>query len=96
MINWCTILQIIGLMPNCLKNIVHFESLVKIITSTPHKINSSDLVPLKNHGFSNLAIHEKVQIIGYFIYINRVADELRVMPKSFTHSLELSVPYESS
>ncbi|MAA89880.1 MAG: hypothetical protein CL914_06800 [Deltaproteobacteria bacterium] len=29
MINWCTILQIIGLMPNYLKNIVHFADLLK-------------------------------------------------------------------
>ena len=66
------------------------------ITSTPHKMNPSDLIPLKKHGLSDLAIHDAVQIIGYFNYINRVAYALGVMPESFTHSWELSVPYESS
>ena len=37
-----------------------------------------DLSSLKQTGYSDRAIHDAVQIIGYFNYINRIADSLGV------------------
>ena len=38
----------------------------------------SDLDVLRGHGFDDQAITDAVQVIGYFNYINRVADALGV------------------
>jgi len=38
----------------------------------------ADIERLRQHGFSDEAIHLAAQIIGYFNYINRVADALHV------------------
>ena len=38
---------------------------------------------LRQHGFDDRSIHDTVQIIGYFNYINRVADALGVEPEFF-------------
>jgi hypothetical protein len=41
---------------------------------------------LRSVGWSDLAIHDAVQVISYFNYINRVADALGVEPeKGFPH-----------
>ena len=45
---------------------------------------------MRQHGFDDRGIHDAVQIIGYFNYINRVADALGVEPESFVR------PYEKS
>ena len=51
-----------------------------------------DLSSLKQTGYSDRAIHDAVQIIGYFNYINRIAYSLGVEPETFTHQWELSTP----
>ena len=51
-----------------------------------------DLYSLNQTGYSDRAIHDAVQIIGYFNYINRIADSLSVEPETFTHEWELSTP----
>lgn len=38
----------------------------------------ADLDALRRHGFTDEAIHDAVQVIAYFNYINRVADALGV------------------
>lgn len=38
----------------------------------------SDVVTLRSHGLSDCAIHDATQVIGYFNYINRIADGLHV------------------
>ena len=43
-----------------------------------------DFSSLKQNGYSDRAIHDAVQIIGYF-NINRIADSLGVEPETFTH-----------
>lgn len=48
------------------------------LTRHPHDIGRSDIETLQNHGLSDVAIHDAVQVIGYFNYINRVADGLGV------------------
>ena len=44
-----------------------------------------DLSSLKQTGYSDRPIHDAVQIIGYFNYINRFADSHGVEPETFTH-----------
>jgi alkylhydroperoxidase family enzyme len=36
----------------------------------------SDLDALRAHGLDDRAIHDATQVIGYFNYINRIADAL--------------------
>ena len=38
---------------------------------------------LRDHGLDDRTIHDATQIIGYFNYINRVADALGVEPETF-------------
>lgn len=38
----------------------------------------SDLEPLRAAGFDDVAIHDAIQVVSYFNYINRVADAVHV------------------
>ena len=38
----------------------------------------SDVETLRRQGFTDLAIHDVVQVVAYFNYINRIADGLGV------------------
>ena len=62
------------------------------VSEAPKQKKFEDLSPLKQSGYSYCAIHDAVQIIGYFNYINRIADSLGVEPETFTHQWELSTP----
>lgn len=42
-----------------------------------------DVARLRAVGLDDVAIHDAAQIIGFFNYINRVADALGVEPESF-------------
>ena len=53
------------------------------ITHHHHKMTPDDLDSLREHGFDDRAIHDAVQVIAYFNYINRVAHTLGVEPESF-------------
>ena len=46
-------------------------------------VGEADLAPLRAHGFSDEAITIAVQVIGYFNYINRIADGLGVEPEAW-------------
>jgi alkylhydroperoxidase family enzyme len=41
-------------------------------------VTREDLDVLRQHGFDDPVIHDAVQVISYFNYINRVADGLGV------------------
>ncbi len=43
---------------------------------------------LRQHGFNDVAIHDATQIVGYFNYINRVADALGIDEESFVNAWE--------
>ena len=60
------------------------------LTQRPQDSTAEDIDQLRQHGFDDRGIHDAVQIIGYFNYINRVADALGIEPESFTR------PYEKS
>jgi uncharacterized peroxidase-related enzyme len=51
------------------------------VTRAPHEISDADLEALRAHGFDDDQIHDAVQVIAYFNYINRVADALGVHPR---------------
>ena len=44
------------------------------MTLTPGAMNEADVQKLREHGFSDEAITVAAQVIGYFKYINRVAE----------------------
>lgn len=51
------------------------------LTLRPAEVGAADLEPLRAQGFDDRAIHDLVQVIGYFNYINRVADGLGTDPE---------------
>jgi uncharacterized peroxidase-related enzyme len=48
------------------------------LTLTPSAVGPGDVDRLRGHGFSDRAIHDAVQVIAFFNYVNRVADGLGV------------------
>ncbi len=48
------------------------------LTRTPWKITAQDIEALRAAGFSNAAILDICQIVGYFNFVNRLADGLGV------------------
>ncbi|HEX9581693.1 MAG TPA: hypothetical protein VF970_11370 [Gemmatimonadales bacterium] len=53
------------------------------LTHQQHGMEPADLEQVRRHGFDDRAIHDAVQVIGYFNYITRVADALGVEPETF-------------
>lgn len=53
------------------------------LTHHQHEVNENDLDDLRSVGLSDRAIHDAVQVIGYFNYITRVADGLGVEAEDF-------------
>jgi uncharacterized peroxidase-related enzyme len=48
------------------------------LTLRPSEMNEGDVRTLHDHGFSDEGVHDVVQVVSYFNYINRVADALHV------------------
>ena len=48
------------------------------LTRTPAKMTEQDVEELRAVGFDDVAIHDAIQVVSYFNYINRVADAVRV------------------
>lgn len=51
------------------------------LTKTPGAMAASDVQKLRDQGFSDRAVTDAAQVIGYFNYINRIADGLGVDPE---------------
>lgn len=51
------------------------------VTQTPSNCTRFDIEQIRNHGWSDAAIHDAVQVIAYFNYINRIADALGAEPE---------------
>lgn len=48
------------------------------LTLGPGSMTRDDVEQLRTHGLTDLEIHDVVQVVAYFNYINRVADGLGV------------------
>lgn len=48
------------------------------MTRTPGDMTESDIAHLRQHGLGDEAIHDAIQVIAFFNYINRIADAIRV------------------
>jgi len=46
------------------------------VTRTPAALGPADLDPLRAHDLTDRDLHDAVQVIAYFNYINRIADAL--------------------
>ena len=53
------------------------------LTLAPGEVDVTDLIPLRESGFDDDALTIAVQVIGYFNYINRIADGLGVDAESW-------------
>jgi uncharacterized peroxidase-related enzyme len=53
------------------------------ITHRQGEMSPADLDGLRAHGCDDRAIHDAVQVVGYFNYITRLADTLGVEPETF-------------
>ena len=53
------------------------------LTRDPAAMGEADVAGLRAAGLDDVAIHDAAQIIGFFNYINRVADALGVEPEAF-------------
>jgi len=48
------------------------------LTNLPSQVGREDADVLRAHGWDDIAIHDAIQVIGYFNYINRVADAVGI------------------
>lgn len=53
------------------------------LTLTPSQMDEADINQLRAVGLDDRTIHDATQIIGYFNYIDRIADALGVEPETF-------------
>jgi uncharacterized peroxidase-related enzyme len=48
------------------------------VTAKPASVRREDVERLRERGWSDAAIHDAVQVISYFNYVNRVADAIGI------------------
>jgi uncharacterized peroxidase-related enzyme len=51
------------------------------LTRSPNSMTREDVEALRAAGFSDTAIHDIVQITGFFAYYNRLAEGLGIEPE---------------
>ena len=51
------------------------------LTREPWNVGGPDADELRAHGLDDAAIHDAIQVISYFNYINRVADGVGIGPE---------------
>ena len=67
-------------------------SFAEKLTLRPRQMKSVDLSVLRSHGLGERAIHDAAQVVGYFNYINRIANSLGVPPEDDIHPWEHGPP----
>ena len=53
------------------------------LTLSPRAMGAADVEALREAGFDDRAIHDLAQVVGYFNYVNRIADGLGTDPETF-------------
>jgi uncharacterized peroxidase-related enzyme len=48
------------------------------LTREPASTGQAAVDALRDHGWSDEAIHDAIQVVGYFNYVNRVADAVGI------------------
>ena len=48
------------------------------LTRTPAAMVAGDVEALRAHALDDVAIHDAIQVVAYFNYINRIADAVHV------------------
>ena len=48
------------------------------LTREPARVSQADIDTLRANGLDDAAIHDAIQVIGYFNYINRIADAVGI------------------
>jgi uncharacterized peroxidase-related enzyme len=48
------------------------------LTRAPAAMTEADLAPLRTLGLDDVALHDLIQVVSYFNYINRIADAIHV------------------
>jgi uncharacterized peroxidase-related enzyme len=48
------------------------------VTHEPAAVGQEDIDGLRGHGWTDPAIHDAIQVVAYFNYINRVADAVGI------------------
>ena len=51
------------------------------LTHTPTAVGAGDVEELRRHGWEDEAIHDAIQVIAYFNYINRIAEAVGIGPE---------------
>jgi alkylhydroperoxidase family enzyme len=49
-----------------------------LLTRTPSLVRAADIELLRSHSWTDAAIHDAIQVISYFNYINRVAEAVGI------------------
>ena len=48
------------------------------VTHRPASVAADDIARLREQGWSDAAIHDAIQVVSYFNYVNRVADAVGI------------------
>ena len=51
------------------------------LTSRPWTVGKADVDQLREQGWDDAAIHDAIQVVAYFNYVNRVADGVGIGPE---------------
>lgn len=51
------------------------------LTRSPAEVGAADVDALRAHGWNDAAIHDAIQVIAYFNYVNRVSEAVGTDPE---------------
>jgi uncharacterized peroxidase-related enzyme len=51
------------------------------LTRAPASVDGAAVQELREHGWDDAAIHDAIQVVAYFNYVNRVAEAVGIEPE---------------